>query len=336
MPKKIIIPVTVFLVISFLAIVIRFIFKKPTQEQIFVSPVPQVATSIFRQGKPAIENIKLWYPDEKKISQLSQTPPIITGESAFSVDITTQKVLLEKNSRQRRPASSLIKIMTAIIALENASVDREITVSQKAATIGEDSMGLTAGERYSLRELLYGLLLVSGNDAAEAISEGVAGREDIFVSLMNAKAVSLNLNDTKFVNPSGLDGDGEHYSTAYDLMIMTQYALRKFPLFREIVATKEYIIPKTENHKQIYLGNETNLLRTYPGVMGVKTGYTPASGLCLITLLQNQGQEILAVVLDSADRRVDMKKILDFSRIDSRNVTKSNIPLEQNNQIANY
>lgn len=279
----------------------------------FVSPVPKTLASFFLpKVSPVLGESSVWFPNEKRILATKEPLPIITADSAISVDLTTKQVLFEKNSKIRRPIASIVKIMTALIALENAPLDKEITASHEAATIGEDSMGITTGERYTLRDLLYGLMLVSGNDAAEAIAEGIAGRREIFITLMNARAVNLGLKDTKFINPSGLE-EGEQYSTAYDVIILTQYVLEKFPVFGKIVDTKEYIIPGTSFHKQIFLTNETNLLRTYSGVKGVKSGYTPSAGLCLVTLVENGGQRVLAVVLGSGDRREDMIKLLDFS-----------------------
>lgn len=316
MRKKTLIGISLVLIVT-VGVLLRIWFQGRAidrKEHTFVSPVPKTLASILASKIPQIlgEN-SIWFPDEKKVFPTKEPSPIITADSAISVDLTTKQVLYEKNSKVKRPVASTVKVMTALIALENGKLDKEITISSEAATVGEDSMGITTGERYTLRDLLYGLMLVSGNDAAEAIAEGVAGRREVFITLMNARAANLGLKDTKFVNPTGLEEGEQQYSTAYDLMVLTQYALGQFPVFGDIVATKEYIIPKTASHKQIFLTNETNLLRTYPGVMGVKPGYTPSAGLCLITLAVNGGQKVLAVLLASADRRGDMIKLLDFS-----------------------
>lgn len=286
--------------------------KTNAKERIIMSPIPKTLAQVMNNIQVLGDNIP-WIPGDKVTIPQVQSPPIFTAESAISVDLTTKQVIFEKNSTLRRPVASTTKIMTALIALENAPLDKEITVSDQAATVGEDSMGVSVGERYTLKELLYGLMLVSGNDASEAIAESIGGRREVFISMMNAKAESLGLKDTKYVNPSGLDGDGEHYSSAHDLIVLTQYILLKFPVFQDIVATREYIIPYSTLHKQIFLTNETNLLTTYPGVKGVKTGYTPDAGLCLVTRAVNQKQDILAVVLGSTDRRGDMTKLLDYS-----------------------
>jgi len=203
--------------------------------------------------------------------------------------------------------------MTAIVALERGQLDQQIIISQRAAEIGEDTMGTSVGERYTLEELLYGLLLPSGNDAAEAIAEGLTdGRRERFIEWMNLKVWELGLEDTVFVNPSGLDGDGRHYGSAYDLLVIARHALRTSPKFREIVATTDYEIPYSSDHKYLYLQNQTNLLRTYPGVVGVKPGWTPEAGLCLVTAAERDGHTLIGVILDSPDRRGEMALLLDY------------------------
>ena len=229
------------------------------------------------------------------------------------VDLTTNQTLYAKNIDNKQPVASTVKIMTAVVALERRHSNEIFTVSFEAAAVGEDSMGVTAGEKYTLRELLYGLMLASGNDASEVIAENVAGSGENFVKLMNEKAALLGAKDTKFVNPSGLEEDGEQYSTAYDLAIISQYAWINFPIFRQVVSTANYEIPYTENHKYLYLENQTNLLATYPGVKGIKPGFTPQAGLCLVTLAENGGHQILAVILGSNDRRGEMTQLLDYS-----------------------
>lgn len=254
-----------------------------------------------------------WRPDLGNILPSSLATPEISAKSALVVDLTTSKVLFAKNPKQKLPIASTLKILTAVVALENLKPDHVITISEKAAKTGEDFMGLTASEKLTLEELLYGLLLSSGNDAAEAIAEGVVGTSAKFVELMNSKAAILGAVDSKFVNPSGLEGEGEHYSTAVDLAVISKYAWENSRLFRRIVGTKYYEIPYTPEHKYFFLENQTNLLGTYPGVKGIKPGYTPEAGLCLVTLAENGGHTILAVILGSENRRDEMAKLLDYS-----------------------
>jgi D-alanyl-D-alanine carboxypeptidase (penicillin-binding protein 5/6) len=130
---------------------------------------------------------------------------------------------------------------------------------------------------------------------------------------MNNRVKALGLSDTSFTNPTGLEGDGKQYTTVYDVVVMTEYALVNFPLFDQVVSTFDYNIPQTPTHKAFYLENETNLLTSYPGVKGVKDGYTPEAGLCLVTYLDYGGHKIVGVVLGSDDRRGEMIELLDYS-----------------------
>lgn len=235
------------------------------------------------------------------------TQPSIFGRSALVIDLNTNKILFEKNSKEKMKIASLTKIMTAVIALEHKDISDKIYVTRRAAYVGEDTMYLTTGEVYTLKELLYGLLLNSGNDAAYAVADGVAGDSDTFVKWMNIKAQELEMKDTEFKDPSGLDDDT--YSTTGDLVKLSRYAM-KYSIFRELVKTYniEFV---SDAHKYVYLENATNLLTTYPGVAGIKSGYTEEAGLCLITYSANDGREILGVVLNSTDRKGDMILMLD-------------------------
>jgi len=237
----------------------------------------------------------------------------ISAKHAFAVDISNGKVLFSKDSRTRVPVASLVKVMTAIVALEHAKEDLEITVSEKASSIEPNLMGVSEGETYLLKELLYGLILNSGNDAAQAIAEGVAGSKDNFVVWMNLRAEGLGLKDTKFVDPDGLNlNDKEYYSTAYDLAVLSKYALDTFPLLREIFAAFSYELSETPYHKYLYLENLTNLISTYPGVKGIKIGYTVEAGNTLITYSENGEARILGVLLDSENQRYDAILLLDY------------------------
>lgn len=246
-----------------------------------------------------------------KLSNQGKTKnqPEIAGSSGLVVNIGSGEILFEKAADEKRKIASLTKIMTAVVALEHKRPEEKIYVSKRATEVGENSMGISEGEIYTLEELLYGLILNSGNDAAYAISKEVAGDEKTFVDWMNIKAKELELKNTYFADPSGLDDNT--YSTPVDLVKLTIYALNN-PKFREIVKTYEIELTGNE-HKYIYLQNQTNLLTTYPGVQGVKTGYTGDAGLCLVTYALNNGVEVVGVVLNSIDRKGDMVLMLDHS-----------------------
>ncbi|OGE09273.1 hypothetical protein A3A60_04065 [Candidatus Curtissbacteria bacterium RIFCSPLOWO2_01_FULL_42_26] len=255
-----------------------------------------------------------WFPKLYDQSKDKGTSDLnIYAKSALLVNFDTGDVLFAKDAKAKLPAGSTIKIMTAILALERAKLSDVFAVSEKAASVGEDSMNLTSGEQLSVNDLLYGLMLVSGNDAAITLAEGIAGTEDNFVVMMNERAKSLGLSNTFFVNASGLDVDKrEQFTTAYDLVTMSRYAWQNYPVFAKIVSTEHKVIEANDRHKGFDLYNDTNLLTSYPGVRGIKPGFTWNAGLCLVTYAENGDVRLLAVILGSDDRRGEMKELLDY------------------------
>ncbi len=273
------------------------------------SPLPQILTKVFPKAEAGNE---YWRPNTKGLSFTNLKKPDLSATSAISYDLTTDTLLFEKYPKKRLPIASLTKIMTSVIALENNKLDQGLNVTHDAANIGEDSMGLTEGEKLKFEDLLYGLILNSGNDAAETIAQDSPFGRANFIYLMNKKAEDFGLTDTHFTNPTGLEGDGNQYSTAYDLLVISRYAL-EIPEFATVAATYEHDIPQDSNHKEYTLYNETNLLTSYPGVKGIKTGYTYEAGLCLITYLDYDGHRIIAILLNAENRRQEMKDLLDYS-----------------------
>ena len=308
--KKILLLVLLIIIVLFTAFLYFLIFSKASEEkQTVVSPIPDFLSIINNRE---VSSLSLWLPVLSSFITGKDTVLQITAKSALVFDIENKKVLYEKNPKQRLPIASLTKIMTAIVALENPRKDNRYIV-RKEDLVGENSMGLTEGEVLTLEELLYGLILPSGNDAAEVLAHNYKDGRKGFIKAMNNKSKALGIKDTNFTNPSGLEGDGEQYSTPYDLMVMTHYALSNFPLFAKVVATYELTIEGNQNHKAYYLINETNLISSYPGVKGVKNGYTPEAGFCLVTYLDYRGNKIIAVILGSENRRQEMKDLLDYS-----------------------
>lgn len=273
------------------------------------SPIPDF---LMLTHNNQVKLLDLWSPVIQQIHGDTEGLTDLTAESVLMYDLSTDKILYEKDPNVRRPMASLTKIMTAIIALENRKPDDRYLVSQNDI-VGEDSMGVNSGETYNFQDLLYGLLLPSGNDAAEVFAHNYPGGRAKFVQAMNNKAKALGMLNTHYSNPSGLQGDGIQYTTAYDLLIVTRYALQQYPLFAQVVSTPSYDIPATNEHKELQLANETNLLTSYPGVKGVKTGYTPEAGLCLVTYLDYGGHKIIGIILNSQNRRGEMKELLDYS-----------------------
>ena len=208
----------------------------------------------------------------------------------------SKRVLCDKNSDQKLPMASTTKIMTAITAIESGfDLDEEFEISKKAVGVSGTSIYLKEGEKLTLRELLYGLMLVSGNDASVAIGEKIGNGVEYFVDMMNFKAKQIGANNTHFQNTHGLDHEG-HYTTAYDLALISSYALKN-ETFRDIVSTKNIQITNDEG-KVRYFKNKNKLLFNFDGAIGVKTGFTDDAGRCLVSAAKRDGMTIVCVVLN--------------------------------------
>ncbi len=229
--------------------------------------------------------------------------PKLNSRIAVAYDRASGRTIWGKSENKRTAMASTTKIMTAIIVVENSNLDDVIEVSAKAAGTGGSRLGLKKGDKISMRDLLYGLMLRSGNDAAVAIAEHISGNLESFADLMNAKANELNLKDTHFVTPHGLDNP-EHYTTAYELAKIADYALKN-KVIASVVATKYYTININGYPKDLCNTNE--LLGNVNGVNGVKTGFTNNAGRCLVTSINRNGFNIITVVIQ-ADTKKDRTK----------------------------
>ncbi len=216
----------------------------------------------------------------------------ISAQSAVLIDGTTGAVLFAQNADEQLPMASTTKIMTAIVALEQEDLDRVYTVKKEYTLVEGSSMYLKDGERLTLRETLYGLLLLSGNDAALAIA-GECGGMEAFVAKMNETAQQLGLTHTHFDNPNGLDG-ATHYTTARELAKIAAYAMQN-ATFREMVSTKSH----SENGR--YMTNHNKLLQYYTDAVGIKTGFTKKSGRCLVSAAERNGRRLIGVTLNAPD-----------------------------------
>ncbi|NLK00255.1 MAG: D-alanyl-D-alanine carboxypeptidase [Clostridia bacterium] len=250
---------------------------------------------------------------------LGSVPPHITAESAILYDKNTGQVLYEKNSKEERPPASTTKVLTGILAVDMASTDEIVKISKHSASIGEASIHLTTGEALSVHDLILGALIKSGNDASVALAEAAAGNENYFVFLMNRKAFLLGAGHTNFINPNGLHHN-EHFSTAYDLAVIADYAMDN-PIFRDTVARKTAVIPENNTTWKRYLKNTNRLLGQYPGANGVKTGTTNAAGQCLVASAARGDRSLIVVVLKSYNRYGDTVKLLDFGFNDFKEVS---------------
>ncbi|MGE5582588.1 MAG: D-alanyl-D-alanine carboxypeptidase family protein [Bacillota bacterium] len=236
--------------------------------------------------------------------------PTINARAAVLIESKTGKVLYQKNSLALMEPASTTKIMTAVLGIEKGKLTETVYVSAKAASREGTSMHLQKNDKLTLRDLLYGLLLVSGNDAATAIAEHIGGTEENFAALMTAKARTLGMKYTQFKNASGLPAYG-HYTTAYDMALLARYAMQN-PVFARIVGTKKTIIANDESPETFKLVNHNKLLWLYPYTTGIKTGYTIRAGGCLVASATRRDTTLIAVVMKSGSIYKDSQKLFNF------------------------
>jgi serine-type D-Ala-D-Ala carboxypeptidase (penicillin-binding protein 5/6) len=237
--------------------------------------------------------------------------PLLDAASTITVDMGSGKILYEKNAHEKRQFASITKLMTAVIILEENNMNEIVTVSTKAANMQGSKIWLYPGEKIALQNLLYAILIHSGNDAAWALAEHNAENAEAFIEKMNKKAEKLGLTNTHFSNPIGYD-DTENYSTAYDLSILGRYAYRK-SFVRHAVATKDMSITSINGDITHNLENTNELLDSYLNVKGLKTGHTKGAGLCLAAISENEfGNDILTIILNSPDRFKETKILTDW------------------------
>jgi D-alanyl-D-alanine carboxypeptidase len=236
-------------------------------------------------------------------------PPIL-GRAALLYDLDSNGTLLSYHADEPLPPASTTKLMTALLVLEHGRLDTPATVSYAAATVGQSSMGLRQGEVLTRRQLLYGLLLPSGNDAAVALAESIAGSQDAFVAMMNARCAQLGCTHTHFMNPHGLPAAG-HYTSARDLLLIAQASLR-FATLVQIAGTRSYVIPATPSNYAHDLVNIDQPIFWYPGLEGLKSGTTGEAGHCEVLYEVRGGRHLLAVLLGMPNRYTDVRDVLNF------------------------
>jgi serine-type D-Ala-D-Ala carboxypeptidase (penicillin-binding protein 5/6) len=261
-----------------------------------------------------ILSLSVAYP--ASASELAQeaAEPAISARAAIVVEYPSGRILYAKSAHDRLAPASTTKILTAILAIEYGNTEEEVAVEGRDL-VGESSMGLVEGEKQTIRSLLYGLMLPSGNDASMTLARAIGGKTtsvdpllsdpvERFIAMMNARVDQLGLQDSNFANPSGLDAVG-HYSSAYDLASLTWYAFH-LPLFNEVIAQVTYEAP---GHALL---NTNELLTRYSGADGVKTGLTDEAGLCLVGSATRDGKRLISVVLNSPSWYSDSEAILDY------------------------
>ncbi|HJT56753.1 MAG TPA: serine hydrolase [Ktedonobacteraceae bacterium] len=301
-----------------LLILVPVLILTPVGEKLFggsSSAAPSATPTIVAVSPTPI-------PSPTPILTVKGKPPAITASEAILMDADTGHILDDLHGEHPVPMASTTKIMTALVALRAGNLDELITIHQDALNEVKFNSGSTAqlkvGDQISLKDLLYGLLLPSGDDAAIAIADAIGGTTSNFVNLMNLFAYRLHLYQTHYINPDGLtyyDTNGHplpgHYTTPYDLVRLAEYAM-SIPLFAQIVGTQHYTLPATSSHHGYTWDNTNLLLGTYKGLTGIKTGYTLEAGECLVFSATRSGHHLIGVVLHSTDatHRFNDAKIL--------------------------
>lgn len=294
---------------------------EPITQRSFVSkvvPTRWVVTLLFLFWFVVATNFGIhgWVVAAPKSSPSGYGYVSVSAASAVVMDAATGEVIFAKNADVPRPMASTTKIMTAILVLEEGNLAEKVQIDWNSARTEGSSLYTKPGEVYSVRDLLYGLMLRSGNDTAVALAQHIAGSVNGFVALMNQKAQELGLKNTRFANPHGLPAEN-HYTTAYELAELTRYALHN-PEFAALVACKTTTIERPSVGPTA-ISNKNKLLWEY-GADGVKTGYTRAAGRCLVASATRNGRQLISVVLNAPDMWTDSKRLLDFGFQHSANI----------------
>jgi serine-type D-Ala-D-Ala carboxypeptidase (penicillin-binding protein 5/6) len=286
---------------------VLFAFKSNAESNKINSPIPDF---LSKKDNSEVNSLDFWLPSLMSIFE-DNGAPALSARSALVYDLTTEKTLYEKEPNMVLPMASITKIMTAMVAIDH-KLESDRYVVYEEALVGENVMGLSKGEVLNLNELLLGVFMYSANDAAETLAINTLGRDE-FIKAMNNKAKAIGLKNTNFTNPTGLQGDGNQHTSAYDLLILSKHAVENYPQIIEASSTKEKHLPATNDRYAYDMYNQLNLVTSYPGVKGLKDGFTPEAGLCLITYLDYKGHQIIGILLGSENRRQEMKDLLDYS-----------------------
>lgn len=324
-------------------------FKKIYYTIIIITLIMSSNSIVFADD----ENEEITQEDYVQVINQTKDEPTLNSRIAVAYDRKSGEVIWGKDEHKRTAMASTTKIMTAIVTLENCDLTQTVTISKKSAGTGGSRLGLKADDKITMNDLLYGLMLKSGNDAAVAIAETVGGSVEGFAELMNEKAKELKLENTHYVTPHGLD-DPEHYTTAVELAKLADYALQN-ETFAKIVNTKNYTV--TINGYPKSISNTNELLGYLEGVNGVKTGFTNNAGRCLVTSVNRNGFEIITVILQADTKKfrtadsiklieyiyknyepVNIKEIVDeqFKRWCSINTSRIQINKCKNNNLELY
>ncbi|MDD3168569.1 MAG: D-alanyl-D-alanine carboxypeptidase [Eubacteriales bacterium] len=259
--------------------------------------------------------------------EIQKAPPAVSAQNAIMIEVNSGEVLFEKNADQKSYPASITKIMTALLAIENGSPDKPVKISENAAGVEGSSIYLAPGEKISLRDLVYGLMLRSGNDAAIAIAEEIGGSKSSFVIMMNKRAREMGACNTNFVNPNGLH-DPEHYTTARDMAMISKAAMKN-PEFKKVASTKSWVTDRGEG-KYNYFYNKNKVVYQYDGGTGIKIGYTKAAGRTLVASSERNGMELICVVMNAPDWFRDTYALMDFAyqQYETRMIAQGQRPIK--------
>lgn len=265
------------------------------------------------------------------LEDINPSKPLrVSARNAIALDAKTKEVLWDQNGYEIVPMASTTKILTCLIAINYGNLDRKVTISKNAASIRGSTVGFRSGEEVTMRELLFGLMFRSGNDAAIAIAEDIGGSIEGFSNIMNDFAKSIGILDSHFESPHGLDS-AKHYSSAYDLAILTSKAM-EYPEFRECVGEKT--ISKDKYNFTRDYSNINKILHRIPEANGVKTGYTGGAGKCLVSSVNHNGRNIIIVVLNCVDRWNVTENIYKYVTANNEFITKSNKEIIKEEKLA--
>lgn len=283
--------------------------REPGADVATPTTIPAATVEVQEQSLPVELNPPAWRGRPEVLPFAGATLPEIQARAAIVVDDASGAVLWEHNAHQPLPPASLTKIVTALVALERGVLDGPVTVDVDSRDMpGSSVMGLQPGDVFSLRDLLYGLMLPSGNDAALAIGRAISGSDEAFVAEMNTFSTRLGLANTNWANPHGLTAEG-HVTSAHDLAMLSRYAM-SVPGFLPLAVTREWT---AVGSRTLAMGNLNALLRNYEGADGIKVGFTNSAGRTLVASASRNGNRVYVVLLNAPDSQADAAKLLDWA-----------------------
>lgn len=256
------------------------------------------------------ENIEKYHPKSNFIKEYP-TNLDISAKSAILIDYNSGQILFQKDPNIKLLPASIIKILTATVTLENLKLDQLVTISQRAADMEPNKIVMKAGEKIKVNDLLFGLMMISANDSAEALAENIEGGRENFIKKMNEKIEILGLKNTNVKNPSGLDEE-DQFSSSFDIATITRYALMDHPEIINYMGKREYAIQPSDLNKGHWLYHISYMIDIYPGMEGVKTGYTDDAHNTFIGIAKRGNHRLICVFLASDNANEDCRKIFDF------------------------